>query len=549
MQRELDLRIVTEAGKISPEPEFPDRERLKQYQTDAKYADQLLEALRGLYAYETKLKKEADGRCDTLDGQLKALTAAIADGRNRNQRFDELEQWKQELAGLLQKQSAVEERKAALAAARSAQLLGPTDQLRQRNRQSLDAEKTQAARLTQEKQAQEASLPTLERAAKQAREQLPLAEENVRLVKRLESCLKFLEKRQKDTAELERLDRLQTKALEDSNRAEQEYLAVRQAYYRSQSGLLARELREGEPCPVCGATHHPAPAVLQEGGATQEQFQAADDHRKRLEEQLHKISSQTAAARAALETLQKTLQEEGIGDEDTEQSVRQRMKEADAAAPENSGSGGADGNPAEPVPKPAGKGRRPAGSLPEKDRRAGKGSRPAGQRVCRRAGAAELREDEAAYRAACLTAEETERLDGAIRRYEEKKKSLNDRVQEREKQLKDSARADIEALLQQQKAMTEQYRQAQERSRGCDRRLTLHQEAGKAIRRAAEQKKAHAEEWAVLDDLYRAMSGQLSQKVKIAFETYVQQYYFKQVVAAANKRLTRIDRRACLCCG
>ena len=29
-----------------------------------------------------------------------------------------------------------------------------------------------------------------------------------------------------------------------------------------------------------------------------------------------------------METLQKTLQEEGIGDEDTEQSVRQRMKEA-----------------------------------------------------------------------------------------------------------------------------------------------------------------------------------------------------------------------------
>ena len=60
------------------------------------------------------------------------------------------------------------------------------------------------------------------------------------------------------------------------------------------------------------------------------------------------------------------------------------------------------------------------------------------------------------------------------------------------------------------------------------------------IRRAAEQKKAHAEEWAVLDDLYRAMSGQLSQKVKITFETYVQQYYFKQVVAAANKRLTQM---------
>ena len=36
------------------------------------------------------------------------------------------------------------------------------------------------------------------------------------------------------------------------------------------------------------------------------------------------------------------------------------------------------------------------------------------------------------------------------------------------------------------------------------------------------------------------MSVQLSQNVKITFETYVQQYYFKQVVAAANKRLTQM---------
>ena len=41
-----------------------------------------------------------------------------------------------------------------------------------------------------------------------------------------------------------------------------------------------------------------------------------------------------------------------------------------------------------------------------------------------------------------------------------------------------------------------------------------------------------------LNDLYRTVSGQLSGKVRFTFEAYVQQYYFKQVVAAANKRLT-----------
>ena len=539
LQKELDLRIVTEAGKISPEPEFPDRERLKQYQTDAKYADQLLETLRGLYAYETRLKKEADGQWETLDGQLKTLTAALADGRNLNQRFDELGQWQKELDGLLQKQSTVEERKAALSAARKAQLLGPVDQLRRRNRQSLEAEKTQAARLAQEKKAQAERLPALEETAKQAREQLPLAEENAQLVKRLESCLQLLEKRQKDALELERLNCLQTKALEDSDRAEREYLAVRQAYYRSQSGLLARSLREGEPCPVCGSIHHPAPAALQEGGATQEQFQAADDQRKLLEQQVQKISSRTAAARAALETLQRTLQSEGIGEEDTEQSVRRRMKEADAAARKIRETAEQTENQRQQCQSRL---ERAAALLEASLKKAGELEEEAArlEREFAEGLARQGFEAEADYRAACLPAEEAERLDAAIRRYEEAKKSLNDRIGEREAQLKGWVRADIEALLQQQKNLTEQYRQAQERSRSCDRRLTLHQEAGKAIRRAAEQKKAHAEEWAVLDDLYRAMSGQLSQKVKITFETYVQQYYFKQVVAAANKRLTRM---------
>ena len=38
--------------------------------------------------------------------------------------------------------------------------------------------------------------------------------------------------------------------------------------------------------------------------------------------------------------------------------------------------------------------------------------------------------------------------------------------------------------------------------------------------------------------MYATVSGQISQRAKLSFETYVQQYYFKQVIAAANKRLT-----------
>jgi exonuclease SbcC len=54
------------------------------------------------------------------------------------------------------------------------------------------------------------------------------------------------------------------------------------------------------------------------------------------------------------------------------------------------------------------------------------------------------------------------------------------------------------------------------------------------------KKTAAQEEWDVVSNVYNSVSGQISGSVKISFETYIQQYYFKRVVAAANKRLTAL---------
>ena len=69
---------------------------------------------------------------------------------------------------------------------------------------------------------------------------------------------------------------------------------------------------------------------------------------------------------------------------------------------------------------------------------------------------------------------------------------------------------------------------------------TIHEDALKEIREARRLQKRREEYWAVIRDLYNCCAGITggAYRGKLTFEAYVQQYYFKQVVAAANQRLT-----------
>ena len=72
-----------------------------------------------------------------------------------------------------------------------------------------------------------------------------------------------------------------------------------------------------------------------------------------------------------------------------------------------------------------------------------------------------------------------------------------------------------------------------------DRKIVLHEDARKEIGKALKQRERHQDHWAAVHDLYTCCAGQTagSRRAKLTFEAYVQQYYFKQVVTAANLRL------------
>lgn len=59
-----------------------------------------------------------------------------------------------------------------------------------------------------------------------------------------------------------------------------EHVYYEQQYFANMAGLLAKDLKEGVPCPVCGAIHHPKLAIYDQEVMTKEEL---DAHRHKVE--------------------------------------------------------------------------------------------------------------------------------------------------------------------------------------------------------------------------------------------------------------------------
>ncbi len=75
----------------------------------------------------------------------------------------------------------------------------------------------------------------------------------------------------------------------DSSR--QRYNRLNDAYLLEQAGILAGQLKEGEPCPVCGSTSHPAPCAVSSYAPSEAELTSAKEESRRLESEASEISS------------------------------------------------------------------------------------------------------------------------------------------------------------------------------------------------------------------------------------------------------------------
>ncbi len=108
------------------------------------------------------------------------------------------------------------------------------------------------------------------------------------------------------------LKNAQNKYLElkdESQKVKADYEMKNTAYLDQQAGIIARELKENEPCPVCGSTEHPAPAVLLADTLTKKDLEILKSATEELALKTNKASEESSKLGTQSDLLSKRIKE------------------------------------------------------------------------------------------------------------------------------------------------------------------------------------------------------------------------------------------------
>ena len=540
-QKALEQVILSAEGKIDPEAEFAEREILLSYCGQIQHTDALCALLARLIEQEKAAQEQARAQKKEAADQIGALIAAVTEGERVNRDFADWESKRARLAALTAGQGEIDAQRAALAAARRAQQLETDEALMRRTRRDMDAQRAALSDAQAALEQAEKALPETETRMKEAESRGGEIHALLAQAKQMEDCLPVLGEVERLKAALDTQKRELQRLTEDSSRAQAAYTAAQNSYYLSQAGLLARELKAGQPCPVCGSTAHPCPAQITPETVTRQALEQAAQRRETAEKAQSDAATRLAANQAALDEREDRLRALKIGADETRQRLAARIDAAHQAAADRQREIDAARSAYQALDKRK-IAAQSAVDAAQKQLAALEKDLRAQTEAFEQKRAAHGFEDEASYRLAKRTNADIERLDREIRNYDEQKRTLAAQTHELEDKLSGRQRTDLTALQNRRAAALDRQAKAENAEKAMVRKLTLHESAEREIRQANAAIQKKRGKWQIIQELYTCCAGIAAgnPRAKLTFEAYVQQYYFRFVVAAANKRLTRL---------
>ena len=352
-------------------------------------------------------------------------------------------------------------------------------------------------------------------------------------------------------------------ARQEAERLRQRYDELNRAFLDEQAGILARNLEPGVPCPVCGSTSHPLPAVMAADAPTEDAVKRARTAyekaarsaenasaaaarekgktagiRERIQgEILHllgdmELTQAEEAAHRMMEELEDTLASLAHQTAQAENLVKQRDT-LDEAIPEKeaklSESGAALASAKERIAALSASLQALARQQDELKQKLTFGSKSAALTERRKLVDARSALRTALEQAALRCAECRETLTG-----------LDASIGQLRRQLEEAAETDAAGLEARKQALTARKAEVLTQLRELHARLSANRYAWEKLKGKTAELEALEEKQKWMKALSDTASGTVRGKERIALETYIQTTYFDRIVARANVRLMKM---------
>ena len=484
--------------------------------------------------------KEIDTRLSWANAQAakaELQQAGIAQLALERERLRTLEARQEEMAA---RQSAVGR---ALAAERAA----PYARQAQRLRAQAEKAAGEAADLRGRAAESTAKRQEAEAAWQAVRQETEAAGAQETRAVRLEQALPLLEQ---GGAVFLRLGQAQVRArraIAGKQQAEEAYQRLSGAFLRAQAGLMAEALQPGVPCPVCGATEHPRLAELSREAPREEEVRRAERTRAQAEREAseaaagaqgeqsrlyallgqlealtgkrlapEKLAGYAEVYRQEVASLRETLRRLSARAEAAEKDSRtQALREQEALA---------------------------RAEEAEKRRDAAEAEARQGEAEWQEQRTAAGFSDLAAYRAAYMPEAALFAAQQAVQRYAEELAAVRRTCAQLAERWGGEAPPNMAALRAQMRELELQKGREAAEERMLDRRLQQNREVQERLCACAARCQAAEADYAAWEDLRRTMQGVIPGARKVTMEVYILQFYFRRVIAAANRRLQRMSR-------
>ena len=498
--------------------------------------EKVLEAVKNFLEYEESCGKVLKKESEELKKQSETLRMLIQKKEEKNKIFDRLEIEEKSLLLLNAKQDEMETCRVQAGLGHRAEQARHLEVQALRTAKSVRQIQGEIEQITVWQKEQEKELSEVKEKAEELEEVFAKKEpEMLKRISQLSDLLPHYANVRKYSKEYENQTGAMQRCIQNCQEASARYEEAYAKFFQEQAGILAKELQEGTPCPVCGSVEHPHPAKISGEAPDKETVEKLKQRRDLLEQKRIQQQEKFQICKAQLESEQRILGDNPVKEEQVKEELQKMQVELDRKKNETKQAQEQCRKMTEESRRQAGKLEGLRGQKAELEKRFVKEQEEFREEISRQ----EFTSQEE-FREAKQWIEGWREKDKEVKEHDRQLLEKKAKIETLKEQTAGEKREDPQQEIEKRNEVEHLLKEKQDHQMQLHSRWTGNQNAYKNLKQYFSSQEALRKEYEVLSNLSKTANGNLSGSVKLDFETYVQRTYFRQIIQAANRRLARM---------